>query len=223
MLQMSSLSALAPLLAPNLALNLSPTLSPPSTTPSPQFPCSSDAPRSDDQSAGSSRLNLDSALALQRCFLHGTLRSGPITAAGQYPGVGERGGAFGAWGGDSGRGPSDGGEAFSGHDFGNSASSSRAAPATTGCGGGDFGAVQVSRLDAAPAQGHDRGGPPSARSERWDRSSSVGDGFGEFESGGGGGEEYPHLAAPIGSHEPGDVYEHFYTCRQCWASKCRGL
>jgi hypothetical protein len=20
-----------------------------------------------------------------------------------------------------------------------------------------------------------------------------------------------------------DVYEHFYSCRQCWASKCRGL
>jgi hypothetical protein len=196
---MSGLSALAPL----LASNLSPSLSPPSSTPSLQFPCSSDAPRGADQSAGSSRLKLDSALALQRCFLNGAPRSRPIAAAGQYARVGERRGAAGAGGSDSRRGPCDGRAAFPGHDLGNAASSSRAAPVSSGHGGGDLGAVQVSGLDSAPAQGHDGGGASGARSEGFNGASSNGVKFGGFESGGGGGEEYPHLSAPLGSHEPG--------------------
>jgi hypothetical protein len=146
---------------------------------------------------------LDSALALQWCFLHGTPRSGPIAAAGQYSGDGEHGGAAGAWGSDSGRGPRDGGATFPGHDLGSAASSSRATPASSGHGSGDLGAVQVSGLDSAPAQGHDGGGPSCARSEGFDCASSDGVKFGGFESGGGGGGEHPHLSAPIGSHEPG--------------------
>jgi hypothetical protein len=28
---------------------------------------------------------------------------------------------------------------------------------------------------------------------------------------------------PLGIVPDGDIYECFYSCRQCWASKCRGL
>jgi hypothetical protein len=30
-------------------------------------------------------------------------------------------------------------------------------------------------------------------------------------------------AAKVTVHELRDVYARFYSCRQCWASKCRGL
>jgi hypothetical protein len=72
-----------------------------------------------------------------------------------------------------------------------------------GGGGGDLGAMQCAGLDAAPAQGHVRGGSSSTYSEGGDRASSARARCGEFKSGGGGGEEYPHLSTPFGSHELG--------------------
>jgi hypothetical protein len=32
-----------------------------------------------------------------------------------------------------------------------------------------------------------------------------------------------HKSREVGVDLQGDVYERFYSCRQCWASKCRGL
>jgi hypothetical protein len=145
-----------PTLTQALAPNLSPSFSPSSSTPSP-FPCSSAAPCGADQSAGSSRLNLDSALALQRCFLHGALRSGPSTA-GQYTGAGECGGAPSAGRGDPGRGPCDGRAAFLRHDFSYSASARETSPLLPGGGGGVLGAMQCAGLDAVPTQHRDMSG-----------------------------------------------------------------